>query len=207
MGAPTEIPAWLDVSRETMDRLTVFCDLVRKWTPAINLVSKADAADLWQRHLLDSAQLYALAPADAVVWADLGSGAGFPGLVIAILARQHNPGLQVHLVESDHRKATFLAQAMRHLAVSAVLHVDRIEAVPPLAADVISARALAPLPLLCGHMQRHAARSGVALFPKGKAVAAELAACATLWQMNVERWPSRTRPDGVVLKISGLRHV
>lgn len=201
------VPDWLDVSRETFDRLVQFCDLVRKWTPSINLVSKTDVADLWQRHLLDSAQLYAMAPAEATLWADLGSGGGFPGIVIAIIASQHNPAITVHLVEADRRKAVFLAQAIRQFKLSAVLHVNRIDRVPPLAADVISARGLAPLPLLCGHLQRHCALSGVALFPKGEAVAAELQSCEGLWQMQVERHPSRTRPGGVILKIRGVQHV
>jgi 16S rRNA (guanine527-N7)-methyltransferase len=206
LGVTETIPDWLDVSRETEERLAAFAALVRKWNPAINLVSKTDAGQIWQRHILDSAQLFALAP-QARLWADLGSGGGFPGLVIAILARQHNPGLSVHLMEADRRKATFLAQAIRQLDLTAVLHVTRIDELQPLGADVVSARALAPLPLLCGLAQRHLAVGGVALFPKGEGVAAELRDCAGLWQMEVTQIPSLTRADGVILKIRGLRHV
>lgn len=206
-AAGEAVPDWLDVSRETLDHLAAFSDLVRKWSPAVNLVSKGDLARLSQRHILDSAQLFSLAPDTATRWADLGSGAGFPGIVIAILARQHNPGLTVHLVEADRRKASFLAQVIRQLDLTSVLHVDRIESVAPLAADVVSARALAPLPLLCGLAQRHLAASGLGLFMKGEAAEAELLACAAIWRMEVERQPSRTRAEGVILMVRELRHV
>ena len=206
-GAETAVPDWLDVSRETHDRLLEFCALLRKWNPAINLVSKADIAQLWHRHLLDSAQLFDLVPRSAALWADLGSGGGFPGIVVAILAQQHNPGLTVHLVEADRRKATFLAQAIRLLGLTSVLHVERIDRLAPFGADVVSARALAPLPQLCGLADRHLAPTGLALFPKGEGVDAEVQACTGIWQMAVERVPSRLRTEAVVLKISGLRHV
>ena len=207
LGAETSVPDWLDVSRETHDRLLEFCALVRKWNPAINLVSKTDVAQLWHRHLLDSAQLFELVPRGAALWADLGSGGGFPGIVVAILAQQHDPGLTVHLVEADRRKATFLAQAIRLLGLTSVLHVERIDRLAPLAADVVSARALARLPQLCGLADRHLAPTGLALFPKGEGVDFELQACIGIWQMAVERVPSRLRNEAVVLKITGLRHV
>lgn len=200
-------PDWLDVSRETLERLREFCDLVRKWSPAINLVSRADLGQLWQRHLLDSAQLFDHAPKDARRWADLGSGGGFPGIVIAILAQAKHRALDLHLVESDLRKATFLAQAARILSLNVTLHRSRIDDLAPLQADVLTARALAPLPVLCAHAHRHLAATGLALFPKGEGVEAELLACQGTWQMAVVREPSRTRPDGVILKIRDLRHV
>jgi 16S rRNA (guanine527-N7)-methyltransferase len=206
LGVAGAVPDWLDVSRETIERLGAFCALVERWTPAINLVSKADSVALWERHLLDSAQLFRLAPPVAS-WADLGSGGGFPGLVIAILARQHRPQMMVNLVEADRRKAAFLAQAIRTLEVNAALHVARIDSLAPLRAEVVSARALAPLPQLCGMVHRHLSASGVALLPKGEGVQEELRACAGLWQMEVTQVPSLTRAEGVILQIRGLRHV
>ena len=200
-------PDWLDVSRETVERLQRFGDLVRKWNPAINLVSKADVDLLWQRHILDSAQLFEFAPDKASRWADLGSGGGFPGIVIAILAREKNPGLEVHLVEADRRKAAFLAQAIRLLDLPTVLHVARIEALAGLGADIVSARAVALLPVLCGHAIRHLAPGGMALFQKGEAAEAEVASCQGIWQMDVARAPSRTGAAGVILKIRNLQHV
>lgn len=207
LGNLAAIPDWLDVSRETVARLEQFCALVRKWNPAINLVSKADVASLWQRHVLDSAQIFDLAPQQARIWADLGSGGGFPGIIIAILAAERNAGLRVHLIEADRRKASFLAQAIRQLGLATVLHVERVEKVRALGADVVSARALAPLNALCDLAVTQLSPSGLALFPKGEGVEAELQSCEGKWQMAVERVASRTRPEGVILKISGLRHV
>ena len=207
LRAASEIPDWLDVSRETLERFAVLEALIRKWTPAINLVSKADVGQLWDRHILDSAQLFEMATEEVRIWADLGSGSGFPGIVIAILARQRHPELAVHLVEADRRKASFLAQAIRHLDLRCVLHVARIESLPPLAADIVSARALATLPELCRYAHRHLSAAGTALFMKGEGVDAEILACGTSWQMALERQQSRTRPGGVILKIKDLRHV
>jgi 16S rRNA (guanine527-N7)-methyltransferase len=113
----------------------------------------------------------------------------------------------VHLVEADRRKAAFLAQAIRTLEVNAALHVARIDSLAPLRAEVVSARALAPLPQLCGMVQRHLSAGGVALLPKGEGVQEELRACAGLWQMEVTQVPSLTRAEGVILQIRGLRHV
>ena len=200
-------PDWLDVSRETSERLAAFAALVQKWSAAINLVSKADLAQLWDRHILDSAQLFDLSPPEAASWADLGSGAGFPGIVIAILARQHRPKLQIHLIDSDLRKATFLGEAARRLDLTLQVHRCRIDSLAPLGADVVSARALAPMPVLCGLAQRHLAPTGVALFLKGANVAPELDACEGAWQMDAALLPSRTNGGGTIVKIRGLQHV
>ena len=132
----------VDVSRETVQTLLDFEMLVRKWTTAINLVSKSTVSEIWQRHISDSAQIFQYLPAGAKNWLDLGSGGGFPGIVVSILARELAPGLRVTLVESDRRKATFLRQAAQQFGLDVVVLDKRIESIPPQAADVLSARAL-----------------------------------------------------------------
>lgn len=192
------------VSRETSERLQIYGDLLKKWNPRINLVAKATLDDLWTRHFRDSAQLLRLAPETARQWCDLGSGGGFPGMVIALLAQDRAPALSVTLVESDKRKATFLRTVARECGISVSVIDDRIERVAPLRADVVSARALAGLPQLIGHAQRHLAPDGAALFPKGARHNQELAEALALWRFRCETFPSETDPDAVILRISEL---
>lgn len=206
MNSPN-LPDDGDVSRETLDRLQTYEALIRAWNPRINLVSASTLAALWTRHFGDSAQLFGLAPENARLWADLGSGGGFPGLVIAILAAEARPTLSVTLVESDQRKAAFLATAARTLGLSVVVRAERIETLPPLGADVLSARALAPLDTLLGYAERHLAPGGVALFPKGATVDAELAHALEHWRFSYQKEPSKTAADGVVLIIGGISRV
>lgn len=196
--------AGLDVSRETSERLDRYESLVRRWSPAINLVSKASLADFGTRHLADSAQLLLHAPPGARRWADLGSGGGLPGLVVAILAAELRPDLQVTLVEADARKAAFLDTAVRELGLGAAVVVGRAETLPPLAADVISARALAPLSTLLGFAERHMAAGGTALFPKGARHAAEIAEALDRWRFSVQKLPSLTDPEAVILRIGDV---
>ncbi len=198
---------FLNVSRETVERLGAYDRLLRKWNPAINLVSKASIEDLWTRHIRDSAQLIEFLPADARLWADLGSGGGFPGLVVGILAAEIAPDLSVTLVESDQRKATFLSTVAREVGVNIQVLSLRIEDTPPLVADVVSARALAPLPILLGHGQRHLARGGVALFPKGAGHQAEIDESLECWRFSVHKHPSRTDEDAVILRIGDIARV
>lgn len=195
--------AGLDVSRETLERLKAYEALLNKWNPAINLVAKSTIKNAWQRHFEDSAQVYALAP-KVLHWADLGSGGGFPGLVVAILAEEQSPGLRLTLVESDRRKATFLQTVMRELDVQAKVLPQRIEAVDPLQAGVISARALAPLDALLSHAARHLAPGGHALFLKGANHQAEIEAARENWHFSVEISPSQTDSAAVALKIGDL---
>ena len=199
--------AMLNVSRETIASLEQLVLMMKKWNPAINLVSRSTVADAWHRHILDSAQILALAPDAARQWADLGSGGGFPGLVIAILAKELRPLMKVTLVEADQRKATFLRQASQSFSLAADVLPMRIEATAPLAADVVSARALAPLPALCGFALRHLGSTGVALFMKGAAHDAEIAEARKVWVMDMEVHPSVTDPKAVILKVKGLSHV
>ncbi len=196
--------AWADVSRETLERLEAYGALIRKWNPRINLVSQATLDALWCRHFADSAQLFRLAPDTAAHWADLGSGGGFPGLVIAVLAAEARPRLRITLVESDQRKAAFLATAGRLLDVQVDVRAERIETLPPLGADVLSARALAPLDTLLGHAERHLAPGGVALFPKGATAAAEVARALEHWRFSIQKEPSKTDAEGVIMIIGGI---
>lgn len=200
------ISAALHVSRETMARLDRYAQLLEKWNPVINLVSKASLADLWTRHFLDSAQLFALRPDGARTWADLGSGGGFPGLVVAVLAAEAAPDLQVTLVESDSRKAAFLATAARELELTVTIKAERIEKLAPLRADVVSARALAPLVDLLGFAARHLAADGRALFLKGATFPQEHAAALARWSYNAQTYPSKTDAAGVVLSIGDIAH-
>lgn len=196
--------AALDVSRETEARLDAFVALVAKWNPAINLVARSTLPEIWNRHVLDSAQVFDLAPQGARHWADLGAGGGFPGIVVAILAAERAPQIKITLVESDQRKAAFLREAIRATGVKATVCADRIESLNPLMADVLSARALAPLSQLLAHAERHLAPGGVAIFPKGATHGAELAESLERWRFSVQKHPSRTDPDAVLLRIGDI---
>lgn len=200
--------AGLDVSRETIERLEVLTVLLQKWNPAINLVAKSTLDHAWARHILDSAQLYRLAPARVGHWADLGSGGGFPGLVIAVIAAELDPPRRLTLVDSDQRKCTFLRQAARELGLTRVsVRAERIDSTEPLAADVLSARALAPLPDLCAFAVRHLAPSGLALFPKGANHAEEQTQAGRDWRYRLSVFPSDTDPAAVVLALEAIEHV
>ena len=195
------------VSRETLSRFERYAALLGEWNRAINLVSAGSLADLWRRHMLDSAQLRDhLPPAPngrPRVIADLGSGAGFPGLVLALLEVG-----EIHLIEADQRKASFLREVARRLDLTVALHTCRIEAMAPLAADVITARACAPLPGLLAYRAAlpGPARAGpqVCLFLKGKQVDQELTEAHREWNIAVERFPSRSDSSGTILRIGLL---
>lgn len=207
MEASVQAPDWLNVSRETLDRLTAFCALVERWTPTINLVSKTTLAQIWERHLLDSAQVFALAPQGAKSWVDLGSGGGFPGIVVAILALQNNPDLVVTLVESDRRKSVFLTEAGRVLGLKIRVLSQRIETLPVLSSDVLSARALAPLSVLCGYAATHLDPTGMAIFQKGATHADETVEARKSWSFDAKIHASKTDATAVVLEVKAIRHV
>lgn len=193
-----------DVSRETFAKLEQYSDALRKWNPKINLVARSTLDNLWTRHFVDSAQLLRLSPPDAHHWADLGSGGGFPGLVIAIMAMERRPGLKVTLVESDHRKSAFLRSVLRETATTAHVISRRIEEVPPLNADVISARALADLTTLLDLSNMHISPEGVMIFPKGKNWQSELSKAQSKWRFDHEIARSETSDQSVILSISGV---
>lgn len=199
-----EVPAWLNVSRETMERLFAYCELVEKWNPAINLISKSGIPEIWDRHIIDSAQLFLQMPAQAGQWCDLGSGGGFPGIVLAILAKELRPATQMILVEADRRKSVFLAEAARLLDVDVKVKTQRIEDLEPQNADVLTARALAPLSDLCGYAYRHLKPEGVAIFPKGAAAQREIESAQKLWRFDYTVAQSHTDPAALVLTVRGI---
>jgi 16S rRNA (guanine527-N7)-methyltransferase len=194
----------VSVSRETAARLDAFEALVRKWNSTINLVSKASLADLKHRHIADSEQLFELAGVTEGHWVDLGTGGGFPGIVVAIRAVEEAPGLRVTCIESDGRKAAFLMTAARELGLSVKVLAERIEAAEPQAADVVSARALAPLTALLPSAVRHLKPGGFAIFPKGAQHAMEVAQARTGWRFDLTVWPSRTDPEARILKLEAI---
>ncbi|MDV4169161.1 16S rRNA (guanine(527)-N(7))-methyltransferase RsmG [Rhodovulum sp. FJ3] len=198
--------AGLNVSRETLERLETYEQLLHKWNPAINLVSKNTLAEAWTRHIADSAQIFSMAPS-AKIWADLGSGGGFPGMVVAILAAELSPDQETVLVESDQRKSVFLRTVARETGVKARVLSERIEQVPALNADVLSARALASLTDLLGFADLHLAQDGVALFPKGENFQMEIDHALETWRFDVQKLQSATDSGAVVLKIKGLSRV
>ena len=196
----------VDVSRETFEKLEAFAALVEKWTPKINLISRPSVANLWERHIVDSVQLFKLAPEQGR-WVDIGSGGGFPGVVIAILSAEQNANPRVTMVESDHRKCAFLRTAVRELGLSSVVISDRVENIPHLRAKIISARALADLNTLLGFANLHLAPDGVALFPKGERWRKEHEDAQRLWSYSCEPIKSGTNPSAAVLKIKDIARV
>jgi 16S rRNA (guanine527-N7)-methyltransferase len=194
------------VSRETSERLDRFVELLLRWQRRTNLVAPSTLPQLWTRHIADSLQLLDLAP-QARVWVDLGAGAGFPGLVIAI-ALCREPGAMVHLVESNTKKAAFLREAQRLTGAPATVHLQRIEdfaASFQAPVDVVTARAVAPLKSLLDQCFPLLGKSGAtALFPKGQHAELELedaAAQMKSWNMHATLAPSRTDPAGRIVVI------
>lgn len=192
-----------NVSRETLGRLTIYRDLLEKWTAKINLVSRNSLAEAWTRHFADSLQLLDLAPTDSNPWVDLGSGAGFPGLVVAIA----RPEARVVLVESDTRKVAFLRTVAAATGASPTILESRIEELAPLGAAVLSARALAPLGALLAHAEKHRAPGGICLFPKGEAVHKEISEAKRDWRFDPVIHPSRTDPQAAIVEIGALARV
>ncbi|WP_298916160.1 16S rRNA (guanine(527)-N(7))-methyltransferase RsmG [uncultured Roseobacter sp.] len=194
----------IDVSRETFTRLQTYHDLLTKWNPTINLVSKASVDVLWDRHIWDSAQIYQIA-GHGDAWADIGSGGGLPGLVVAILALEMQPSRVVILVESDARKATFLRTVIRELGLSSKVVASRVEAIDPLNADILSARALADLNNLLGYAYRHLKADGHAIFLKGASWEKEVEDARRSWSFDVVAHKSKTNDDSAVLEVKDIK--
>jgi 16S rRNA (guanine527-N7)-methyltransferase len=198
-----EFAALTNVSRETEERFQAYADLLVKWNRAINLVGASTLPDLWRRHFWDAAQLRPLLPAPAGVLLDVGSGAGFPGLVLALLA----PAWTVHLCESDKRKATFLREAARVTGASVVIHDRRIEDVDTFAADVITARAWAPIADILGLTIPFAVTETQFLLLKGRTAHNELTDAQKAWTMDAELYGSRSDESGTIVQIKKVtRH-
>jgi 16S rRNA (guanine527-N7)-methyltransferase len=197
--------ALVPVSRETAERLDRFVDVLLRWQQRINLIAPSTEASLWIRHIADSLQLLRLAP-EARVWADLGSGGGFPGMVIAC-ALADMPDVRIHLVETNIKKIAFLREAVRTTGVPAVVHAARIEdfvASPPGAMDAVVARALAPLPKLLGLASPLLKSGAVGLFPKGQDLAAELTEASKSWNVQVSLTQSLTDPKAQIVVVRVL---
>ena len=197
----------IDVSRETFDDLKSFEALVRKWTSKINLISPSTIPEIWERHIVDSAQIYQYAPKNYKKWVDIGSGGGFPGIVMAILGKHANPDAEFVLIESDLRKATFLRTAARELGLRASVISQRIENASEQEADVVSARALSTLSTLIPFIKRHAKDDGRAILHKGKKSQAEVADARKYWRFELEEFTSLTDLEGQILIVKGISRV
>ncbi|MEX0337616.1 MAG: 16S rRNA (guanine(527)-N(7))-methyltransferase RsmG [Arenibacterium sp.] len=196
----------LNVSRETYERLELFGDLVKKWSAKINLVSKRDQDDLWDRHIVDSVQVFEVAGGDAD-WLDIGSGGGFPGLVVAILSHELAPNRRVTLMESDIRKSVFLRTVAREVGITCDVVNARIELAAPQGSPILSARALANLTTLLEFAERHLDKSGVGIFPKGENWKNELSAAKERWLFECEEITSWTEPNAAILRIRDIARV
>jgi 16S rRNA (guanine527-N7)-methyltransferase len=193
----------VDVSRETLERLAAMVSTLARWQKAINLVGRATLEDIWVRHVLDSAQLAPLIPPEARSLTDLGSGGGFPGLVLAAL----RPDLNIALIESDARKGAYLGEAARLMGLPKAprVVVGRIEAVALAKGDVVTARALAPLDQLLAWAAPHRTNPAICLFHKGKGWQEELTKARQYWEIDVQSFPSVTDRDAVLLRIAAYR--
>jgi 16S rRNA (guanine527-N7)-methyltransferase len=194
------------VSRETWDRLEAQTELLFKWQRTINLVASKSLDEIWVRHIADGLQIAEIAPESATVFVDLGSGGGFPGLVIAA-ALAKRPGFHMHLIESDQRKSAFLREAARAMSIPATVHNERIEVA--LAdwshgAHVVTARALAPLKKLLELAQPLLKAGTVGIFPKGQDVESELTDATKYWTLSCDLVPSRTEASARLVVVSGV---
>jgi len=196
----------VDVSRETMEKLEAFVELLQKWTPKINLVSKASLPDVWERHIVDSAQIYRHAPNNGV-WLDIGSGGGFPGVVASILSQGAECDHDFTFIESDQRKCAFLRTVAREVSLNFTTVSKRIEAVAPMSADILSARALTDLDGLLSFAHLHLKPSGIAVFPKGETWEKECEEARKRWSYHKEIITSVTNPAAAILKIKDIQRV
>jgi len=195
----------IPVSHETAVRLDQFAALLQRWQKAVQLVAASSLPKLWTRHIADSLQILDIAPA-ARIWVDLGSGGGFPGLVLAI-ALADRPGTLVHLIESDSRKAAFLRAAARATRAPVKVHGERIESAAKRIAgevEIVTARALAPLPRLLELAAPLLAAGAQGIFLKGQDVDNELTQAAKSWSIQAKILPSRTDPRGKIVVIEGV---
>lgn len=204
---PMSIQDQLDVSRETLDRLELLAELLEKWNSKINLVSPSTIKDLWNRHILDSVQLFNIVEPSGGKWLDIGSGGGFPGLVLAIMNAELPVPWDITMMESDVRKCTFLRTVLRETGVKADVITARIEKADPHTADILSARALADLDALLGFSELHLKADGTAIFPKGVNWKKEVQAAEKSWSFTSEVIRSETQEGAVILKVRDIKRV
>jgi len=204
----TDAEEWIraNVSRETLEKLERFRVMVEQWSGRVNLIGRSTRAQIWRRHIWDSLQAVHATHLSGH-WVDVGTGAGFPGLVIAIYAQERAQHLRCTLVESDRRKVSFLQAVARDLSLDVRVIRGRVEEIDPLDADILSARAVAALDRLLEYAQRHLAETGVALFFKGSSWRTEVRATEHSWMYSYDPIPSETEPAAVILKIKGIRRV
>jgi 16S rRNA (guanine527-N7)-methyltransferase len=202
---PAEFAEQANVSRETLARLKLYASMLEDWNSRQNLVSRASLNSMWLRHFWDSAQLIHYLPANAASLVDLGSGAGFPGLVLAELLRARS--LRIVLYESIQKKRDFLAAVAGRLRLEVEIRGGRIEMANREAFDVITARACAPLAKLLDYAQAFWGAGTVALFLKGQNLGAELTHAYNYWTMKTIEHPSRSSHSGTVLEVRELRRV
>ncbi len=199
---PQDFAGTTNVSRETLARLKAYVALLGEWNARHNLVSSRSLDDVWRRHIWDSAQLCPLIPDDTKCLIDLGSGAGFPGIVLSVM----RPELRIVLTESIAKKCRFLEEIVARLGLSAEARNARMENLPAERFDVVTARACAPLPRLLTYAQRFQGPATTNLLLKGQSVEVELTEARKSWRMQVLKHPSRTDPSGTILEIRELRH-
>lgn len=191
----------LNVSRETIEQLEGFRLLLLKWQQRINLISSTTEKNVWERHIIDSVQLAEYIPEGAGRLVDIGTGGGFPGLILSILAAAR----EVILVESDIKKSVFLREALRVTKSSATVKTERIEKIIPMEADVITARACAPLPRLLGWAKPHMKKNAICLFLKGENYTKEIEEAKKQgWNFQFQTFESRTSAQGRIIKITEI---
>jgi 16S rRNA (guanine527-N7)-methyltransferase len=200
-----DFAAKFDVSRETMERMHVYESLVQKWNTTINLVSRSTLPEIWTRHFQDSADVFDLAQSPSGSWVDMGTGGGFPGAVVAILAFEKAPELRVTCIESDIRKCEFLRTVSRTTGVPLAVLSRRIEECPPQGANVVSARALSTLPNLLGYAARHLKEGGQALFQKGETWERDVDDAREVWDFDLTVHPSKTNSNSAILQLRDIK--
>jgi 16S rRNA (guanine527-N7)-methyltransferase len=200
-----EFQKHLNLPEPLLEDLKTYVSLLKKWQKHINLVSTATVGDVWHRHVLDSAQLYHLVPGDAKKVIDLGSGAGFPGLVLALYFKYYG-GPEVHLVEADNRKCSFLTEVSHRTNAGVIVHASRAESISNLRGDVITARALAPLHKLIKISQSFDDGSATYLFLKGAKACEELTVAQKEWTMNVTATVSQTLAAATIFTLKGVKY-
>ena len=196
---PDEFHRALNVSRETMERLNIYLVLLKKWQKAINLVSRKSLEECWRRHFFDSGQLLRHIPVGAKSVLDIGSGAGFPGLVLAIMGAP-----DVELVESDERKCLFLREVSRETSTPVTVTNQRIESITPKTYDVVTSRACAPLDVLLSYSKPYLHLSTVCLFPKGRSLDEELTTAKKRWNMRYSLLASASDSAGRIVRLEGI---
>lgn len=202
---PEQFRRSANVSRETLTALSTHVELLRQWQAKINLVGPATLADVWRRHVWDSAQLFPWLPPDARTIVDIGSGGGFPGLVLAAMLAEAGTDARVHLIESTGRKADFLRAAVRSMGLAVSVHQARAESMTPFPADAVTARACARLTRLLELAAPFAHRGTVLLFPKGKDHRSELTEARKWWTVECDLIRSVTDENARILRVSKFR--